>query len=242
MSLFTKGAYHSRIADITKELRQRLNEADHIPMPPRPSMPQMDNPESEYDPRSAALDAPEYITNRTMAEQKVAEDPAKKAADVEASITQGTQAPTDPNAAQQPTDPNAMMDPNAMAAQPGMDPNAMAMGGGMPGMDPMGGLGGVPGEMTASQVGRVYELKKIYTRLVSLDNHLSSTSDVVLLRLRGFVSKALDLFHTMVSNIDAFIKEGKMDDIIVYYYEFIKAIYDILGKYYEITRTDQEKQ
>jgi hypothetical protein len=107
-------------------------------------------------------------------------------------------------------------------------------------MDPMAGMGGVPGERTASQVGRIYELKKIHTRLVSLENHLSQTSDVVLLRLRVMVSKAIDLFNTMVSNIDAFIKEGKIDDIIVCYYEFVETVYEILNKYYELTRTDRE--
>ena len=58
-----------------------------------------------------------------------------------------------------------------------------------------------------------------------------SDTDVILLKLRNYISQALDLFITMISNFDLF--KDRIDEIIVVYYEFLKNTYDILVNYYD---------
>lgn len=86
-------------------------------------------------------------------------------------------------------------------------------------------------EKTAEQLGRIFELKKIYSRLLSIDQYLSFSSDEVLLKLKKFVSKAIEFFEMLISNIDQF--KDKIDDIIVTYYEFLKVTYSVLKMYYD---------
>jgi len=111
------------------------------------------------------------------------------------------------------------------------------MGGdmGAGGMDTgMGGFG-TPGEeekpKDIDELGRRYELKKIYARLVSIESNLSDSPEVELLKLRNYVSQAIDLFKTMINNIDLF--KETIDEIIVVYYEFLKYTYAVLKKFYE---------
>lgn len=131
--------------------------------------------------------------------------------------------------AQGTTDPNMMGggDPNAMAGQ---DPNAM--GGGM-GMDQGMGMG-MPGQetpQTADELGRIFELKKIYRRLLSIEAYLSFSSDPELAEISSYVSKAIEFFELLSSNLPQF--KDKIDGIIIVFYEFLKTIYDSLKDYYE---------
>jgi len=143
-------------------------------------------------------------------------------------------------------DPNAMMGgdqdfdiggekPDATGMMGGQqDPNAM-MGG------DMGALGGMePPALSAEQVGKVFELKKIYTRLLSIESQLSFSSDIILLKLRKFISKAIELFETVISNIESYRKE--IDDIIIIYYEFLKEVYSIMKRYYKIKEREDKKK
>ena len=147
---------------------------------------------------------------------------------------------------QQAPDPNAMMggapaqagmgqDPNAMmAGNPGMigqDPNAMAMG--------MGGAYAPAPELTAQNVGKVFELKKIYSRLLSIESQLSFSSDHILLKLRKLISDAIELFETVISNIGSYREE--IDGIIIMYYEFLTQVYDIMKRYYKIKERDKKE-
>ena len=142
-------------------------------------------------------------------------------------------------------DPNAMMagnpgmigqDPNAMmAGNPGMigqDPNAMAMG--------MGGAYAPAPELTAQNVGKVFELKKIYSRLLSIESQLSFSSDHILLKLRKLISDAIELFETVISNIGSYREE--IDGIIIMYYEFLTQVYDIMKRYYKIKEREDKKE
>jgi len=131
--------------------------------------------------------------------------------------------------------PNAGMpeDPNAVA-DAGVDPTT-----GMPisqDMDPT--KPGVQSEppKTENEIGRIFELKKIYARLISAEKFLSSAPDSTLLKLRKFISKSIELFNTMISNIDAY-KEN-IDDIIVMYYKFLDRTYYIIRKYYKIKQAE----
>ena len=97
---------------------------------------------------------------------------------------------------------------------------------------------GMPGEeekKDPKELGRIYELKKIYARLTSVESYLSDASEPALLKLRSLVSQSIEMFEILASNIDQY--KEKMDDIIVMYYKFLEGVFDILKKYYK-TRQD----
>jgi len=157
------------------------------------------------------------------------------------SITQDNMNEQNPESGQDPNiDPSQMQpDPNAMMGgqiPPGgayQDPNAM-MGGSD--VDP---ITGQP-KMTLEVVGKVYELKKIYSRLLAIQSQLSFSPDSTLTELRQFITKAIDLFETVISNIGLYKKE--INDIIVMYYEFIEEVYDIMKKYYKKAMEEEQNK
>ena len=118
----------------------------------------------------------------------------------------------------------------------GGSPEDMA-GGDMPGMGADMGMGmGMPGmeqeePLTSSQVGRVYELKKIYSRLSSVETYLSRATDEAVSELSSSAAQSIDIFVVVHSNYDQF--KDKVDDIIVQFYEFLDIIYSSLRKYYK---------
>lgn len=143
--------------------------------------------------------------------------------------------------------PESGQDPNSQQGMENPDPTQM-MGGAQ---DPSGmsGLGGVGGDQsidpltgqpkkTSQEVGRIFELKKIYSRLLSIESQLSFSSDIVLLKLRKYVSDAVELFETLISNVDAF--KDEIDEIIVMYYDFLEEIYEILKKYYKKKQSEEQ--
>ena len=89
---------------------------------------------------------------------------------------------------------------------------------------------------TPSEIGRIYELKKIYSRLVSIESFLSTTSDLTLLRLRDYISEAISMFETLASNLGSF--KDKLDKIIVLFYKFLDIVYAMVKKYYEIKSSE----
>ena len=103
---------------------------------------------------------------------------------------------------------------------PGVAGGDLGVGMGMPGQEPL----------TVSQLGRVYELKKIYSRLSSVETFLARTTDGEMLQIRKLVSQAIDLFELVISNYMQY--KDKIDDIIVTYYKFLEAVYDSLKDYF----------
>ncbi len=136
----------------------------------------------------------------------------------------------------------------AAGAEPDMPPGEEGgemipggeMPGGMPGEEGMPGMPGMEKEepLTTNEIGRVYELKKIYSRLTSLESYLSDTTDQSLLRLRGLVAQSIDLFETVISNFPQF--KEKVDEIIVMYYEFLDTTFGMLKEYYK--KYDKEEE
>jgi len=127
-------------------------------------------------------------------------------------------------------------DPAMMGGAPGdmtgMDPS-------MAGVDPsMAGMGMMTGPTNASEVGRVYELKKIYSRLVSMQSYLASSTDTNLIKLRNYISNTMDLFRTLISNISLY--KDKLDEIIVVFYKVVDNVYVILSKYYKDNTTGND--
>lgn len=89
-----------------------------------------------------------------------------------------------------------------------------------------------PGEHSAGELGRIYELKRIFSRLMVLEDYLSISTDNKLAVLKQKVTQAIEFFKLIVSNVDQFL--DKIDDIIVMYYDFLVAIYKILKAYLEV--------
>jgi len=83
----------------------------------------------------------------------------------------------------------------------------------------------------AKNLGRIYELKKIYSRLTSLESYLTTETAPVLSKLRSFVSKAIEMFEIIVSNFSSF--SDRIDEIIIIYYKFLKRIYLVVRNYYK---------
>ncbi len=108
--------------------------------------------------------------------------------------------------------------------------------------EPMSGEGrmelGEEEPKNPSEIGRVYELKKIYSRLISIESYLSTSSDITLLNLRNFISQAIDLFETLASNLDSY--QDKLNEIIIMFYKFINIVYILLKQYYE--KKDKENK
>lgn len=88
-------------------------------------------------------------------------------------------------------------------------------------------------------IGRVYELKKIYSRLVSIESFLNDVSDEKLLKLRNYISLVIELFETLINNIDAY--KDNIDKIIVLFYKFLLIVYSLLNKFYEEENEDKNK-
>lgn len=133
-------------------------------------------------------------------------------------------------------DPNAMMGGDPTQTDPGMGTDPNAMGGADMGM---GGMGAPPAK-TADEVGKIFELKKIYSRLLAIESQLSFSSEIVLLKLRKFISQSIELFETLISNVDTF--KNEIDDIIVLYYEFLEQVYDIMKRFYKIKQREEKEE
>ena len=105
----------------------------------------------------------------------------------------------------------------------------------------MSGVGGIgeekPEILSPSQIGRVYELKKIYTRLSALEMMLQDDNNKKIIELRNLVSKAIDLFKTLSSNFDSY--KDNLDDIIVTFYKFLDIAYQRAKTYFK-SRNDEE--
>lgn len=102
--------------------------------------------------------------------------------------------------------------------------------------DPMGDAqGGGSGnkddeneQYSSEEIGRIYELKKIYSRLISVEGYLNVSNDEELMKLRNYTIQAIDLFKTLVYNLNKFMDQ--LDDIIIYFYNFLIKIYEAIRK------------
>jgi len=132
----------------------------------------------------------------------------------------------------------AGVDPTTDMAPSDTDPNQLASGGvdGIPGQMDSVGSSDTPtyasGDNSVGEIGRIYELKRIFARLTTLDKYLSYSTDDKILELKERTNTALEMFKLIISNVDKFL--DKIDDIIVLYYDFLMAIYKILKAYLEV--------
>jgi len=144
--------------------------------------------------------------------------------------------PVDPAAAGPGMIPNQMSagDPNMM----GQDPT-MGMGGDMSGMSGM--MPGTPGYepiKTAKELGRIYELNKIYTRLYVIHKILSSVSDTKLQNIRDMTSEVFEIYRLVLNNIKSYM--GIIDDVILLYYQYLNELIRILDIYFKANSEKKE--
>jgi len=96
---------------------------------------------------------------------------------------------------------------------------------------------------TPSDLGRIYELKKIYTRLTVIEAFLTESSDTDMIEARTIVSKAIELFEILASNLSSYkpprATEETLDEIIVQYYRFLERVYESVAKYYKSSAKEQ---
>jgi len=92
-------------------------------------------------------------------------------------------------------------------------------------------------KQTPSELGRIYELKKIYARLTTIESYLSESSDPPLLRMRLLVSKSIELFEILSSNIPSYrppkAPPERIDEIIIMYYKFLDKVYESVANYFK---------
>lgn len=123
----------------------------------------------------------------------------------------------------------------------GIGDMGMDASGNMPGVE--GGMDMMPGatqekeELTSNELGRVYEMKKIYSRLSSVETLLARTTDESMQDVRKMVSQAIDLFELVISNFNQY-KEN-IDEIIVTYYELLNTVYTSLKEYFQDISEEQ---
>jgi len=101
------------------------------------------------------------------------------------------------------------------APGPAIDPTT-----GQPMIDPTTGLPMEP-EEPPLEMGKVYEMKKIYTKLISISNILDHYSDKEFNELRDSVLESIDIFHTILSNFSQFKDDARK--IINKYYKFVES-------------------
>jgi hypothetical protein len=128
--------------------------------------------------------------------------------------------------------------PPAEGDEGGIGDTGMDAEGNMPGVEGGEGMEGMPGQqeeekLTMTQLGRVYELKKIYSRLSAVESFLTRTTDEAILEVRNMVSQSIDLFELVISNFDQY--KDTVDEIIVTYYEFLNVVYKSIKEHFAKT-------
>ena len=93
------------------------------------------------------------------------------------------------------------------------------------------GMGDEEEQKTASEIGRIYELKKIYARLTSLELYLADESSGELNEVRQYISQGIELFEIISANFDSY--KDRLDEIIIMYYKFILEVYNTVKNFYK---------
>jgi hypothetical protein len=126
-------------------------------------------------------------------------------------------------APEEPAEPD-LTEPGFAGGEPGM---------GEPGLGGVPGVPGVPGQeepKNPTELGRTYEMKKIYARLVSMNDYLSDEMSPKILKTKRAIAKAIDLFAVIGANPDSYM--DRIDEIIVSYYKFLKEVYKKVKTFY----------
>jgi len=180
------------------------------------------------------VDDDEYDTHRAYGEQELKEQEDEEEEELlgadEAAPETPPEGATTPGE-EPPPEAGAEVAPEAEEDLAGAEAGEDLAGGGEMGMGGMPGMPGAEEPLTTKQIGRAFELKKIYSRLVALERYLTDVSEPTLVKLRKYVSNGIDLFKTVTANFQSY--KDQMDDIIVSFYKFLEEAYMILKKHYK---------
>ena len=91
-------------------------------------------------------------------------------------------------------------------------------------------------ENTSTDIGKIFELKRIYERLILLNNQLSVSADNEIIWLTTKIGYSIDLFETFIKNFEKF--KDRIDEIIVIFYKLILSVYKFLDEHLKL---DEEK-
>ena len=124
---------------------------------------------------------------------------------------------------------DAGMGQTGMGMDPMMGGGDMGMGGGMG----MGGMGMEEPSIatTPSEVGRLYEIQKLFYKLKTIDGILAQSTDDELIKLKKSADDALDIFQMVVDNLPLY--KDRLDQVILYFYKYVERVTDVLVKYYK---------
>ena len=234
----------SRSKDILFQLKNKLEEMGGVGFV------------SQYPTDDEYIDVPDlvdepYVTNRHFdLPDKRKQDgiTPKKTKKESAVLEQGEKEGVPPEAAGAAAGEEAGAEAGAAAAEAGSEPMPDMGGAGgigtMPGAGDMGGdmgMGGFGQEeepKTTSELGRIYELKKIYTRLTSIESYLAHESDDTLLKIRTTVSQGIELFEVVASNFDSY--KGNLDEIIITFYKFLAEVYSKVSEQFKKLKNEEK--
>ena len=91
-----------------------------------------------------------------------------------------------------------------------------------------------------SEIGRIYELKKIYSRLTTIEAFLSDTTDQDLIEVRNVIAQSIEFFEIVTSNLQAY--KDKLDNIIVMFYDFLDQAYSMMAEYFKEKKESFDKE
>ena len=121
--------------------------------------------------------------------------------------------------------------PEDMGADMGGDPGMGADMGGDPGLgDPNAMMPGEEPPKDPTELGRTYEMKKIYSRLIAMNQYLADEMSPKMFKTKQNIGKSIDLFSIIGANPESY--KDRIDEIIVDYYKFLEAVYKKVRSYY----------
>ena len=86
-------------------------------------------------------------------------------------------------------------------------------------------------DFSGREIGRIYELKKLYARLLSILQFLQSSAETSLVELAQQVEQSVDLFELLVDNLDKYI--DNIDEIIIALYKYVSGLYTFIRDYFK---------
>jgi hypothetical protein len=87
---------------------------------------------------------------------------------------------------------------------------------------------------------RRFELRKIYSKLHSIENFLynNNSFDFEIIKLQKDVSKAIELFNYMIDNLTAY--KDNIDNLIKIFNDFIRKVFETLKKISKVNKKEEK--
>lgn len=102
---------------------------------------------------------------------------------------------------------------------------------------PPGGMYGEEEPKTPKELGRIYELNKLYNKLYVINSILNNTPDEEITELRKMVRESFNIFRLILNNLDSY--KEKIDEIILKFYEFVGQVVKQIDAHF---KANSEKQ